>query len=123
MYVNSNKLIWVVIIVEIVLILYKSGMLREFFFFFKVYLIKMKYLDFVLIWIYIFIFCVVEEIIKLEGDIIIGGLFKIFDLKDGVCFNIVDIVFVRDYEVVKWILKKLNVVNYIFGINIGKYLE
>lgn len=98
-------------------------MLREFFFFFKVYLIKMKYLDFVLIWIYIFIFCVVEEIIKLEGDIIIGGLFKIFDLKDGVCFNIVDIVFVRDYEVVKWILKKLNVVNYIFGINIGKYLE
>lgn len=123
MYVNSNKLIWVVIIVEIVLILYKSGMLREFFCFFKVYLIKMKYLDFVLIWIYIFIFCVVEEIIKLEGDIIIGGLFKIFDLKDGVCFNIVDMVFVRDYEVVKWILKKLNVVNYIFGINIGKYLE
>lgn len=79
----------------------------------------MKYPDSVLIWIHIFTLCVAEETTKLEGDIIIGGLFKIFDLKDGACSNTVDTASVRDYEAVKWTLKKLNAANYIPGINIG----
>lgn len=83
----------------------------------------MKYQDSVLIWIHIFTFCVAEETTKLEGDIKIGGLFKIFDLKDGACSNTVDTASVRDYEAAKWTLKKLNAANYIPGINIGKYLE
>lgn len=116
-------MIRVAITVEIVSIFYKSGTLREFSCFSKVYSIKMKYPDSVLIWIHIFTLCVAEETTKLEGDIIIGGLFKIFDLKDGACSNTVDTASVRDYEAVKWTLKKLNAANYIPGINIGKYLE
>ena len=67
-----------------------------------------------------FSLCVSDESAKLEGDVMIGGLFKIFEPEEGSCSTTVETASVRDFEAAKWTLNQLNEANYIPGVRIGK---
>ena len=73
-------------------------------------------------WFLGFSFCVSHEFAKLEGDVMIGGLFKIFDPEEGSCSTTVETASVRDFEAAKWTLNQLNEANYIPGVRIGTYM-
>jgi hypothetical protein len=59
-----------------------------------------------------------NTIVVLQGDIHLGGLFKIFN--DEQCTNEIDPMSVRNFEAVKWTLRKLNEANYVPGVTLGK---
>ncbi|XP_061195182.1 uncharacterized protein LOC133203414 [Saccostrea echinata] len=80
---------------------------------------SMKCSNTVFLWILGSSVCMAAEMAKLDGDIFIGGLFKIFEEENGDCSNRIDIASIRDYEAVKWTLNTLNSVGYIPGVNIG----
>ena len=54
----------------------------------------------------------------LHGDFHIAGLFQIYT--DDQCSQEVDEMSVRNFEAVKWAIRKLNDVNYVPGLNLGK---
>ncbi|XP_048759312.2 uncharacterized protein LOC125668916 [Ostrea edulis] len=58
-----------------------------------------------------------NNIAMLQGDIHLGGVFKIFN--DEQCTNEIDAMSVRNFEAVKWTLKKLNEADYVPGITLG----
>ncbi|XP_048763361.2 uncharacterized protein LOC125671591 [Ostrea edulis] len=58
-----------------------------------------------------------NNIAMLQGDIHLGGLFKIFN--DEQCTSEIDAMSVRNFEAVKWTLKKLNEADYLPGITLG----
>ena len=67
-----------------------------------------------------FSLCVSDELAKLEGDVMIEGMFKIVDPEGGSCSTKVETATVRDFEAAKWTLNQLNEANYIPGVRIGK---
>lgn len=54
----------------------------------------------------------------LQGDFHIAGLFQIYT--DDQCSQEVDEMSVRNFEAVKWAIRKLNDVNYVPGLNLGE---
>ncbi|KAJ8315689.1 hypothetical protein KUTeg_007839 [Tegillarca granosa] len=61
---------------------------------------------------------VIDTSLYLHGDVVIGGLFQIYGNKNGECSDI-NIGSVQNVETVRWVLKTLNDMNYIPGVNIG----
>jgi hypothetical protein len=55
----------------------------------------------------------------MNGDVIIAGLFDIYDSKNDKCSTIIPLS-VKYHEAIKWTLRKLNDDNYIPGVKIGK---
>ncbi|XP_062581388.1 uncharacterized protein LOC134243176 [Saccostrea cucullata] len=58
-----------------------------------------------------------DEIAVMQGHVHLGGLFEIFG--DRECKNEIQATSIRNFEAVKWTLKKLNEANYIPGIKLG----
>ena len=80
----------------------------------------MRFREALTFWFLGFSLCVSDEFAKLEGDVMIGGLFKIFDPEESSCSTTVDTASVRCFEAAKWTLNQLNEANYIPGVRIGK---
>lgn len=54
----------------------------------------------------------------LHGDFHIAGLFQIYT--DEQCSREVDEMSIRNFEAVKWTIKKLNEANYVPGLKLGE---
>lgn len=54
----------------------------------------------------------------LQGDFHIAGLFQIYT--DDKCSQEVDEMSVRNFEAVKWAIRKLNEANYVPGLKLGE---
>ncbi|XP_076092126.1 uncharacterized protein LOC143063697 [Mytilus galloprovincialis] len=59
------------------------------------------------------------EVSLMNGDVIINGLFDIYDSNNGRCSSDISPSSVKNYEAIKWTLRMINSNNYVPGIKIG----
>lgn len=59
------------------------------------------------------------EVSLMNGDVIINGLFDIYDSNNGRCSSDISPSSVKNFEAIKWTLRMINSNNYVPGIKIG----